>query len=491
MDTVEHWSIYILDVLANGARIAAHCSCTLYHYTRFENQVAMHHSLLFGLALPWVVLGQTHLLCPADTASGSNLVVDASFEETYTSQYWTLKQGMYTGKGTFSPADGSSYFIIPVGGVEGNSGYFQQNVTVELDTRYYGSIQIRPRVLDPANAQLRTPTPRTCTATAALQGAIGGTFEDTATFYIKPDAVFGWETLGFDFKNPFSGSVRFLITTSCDGPMASLEMDFDAVLVQRVDAPDACSNVDRPVPITGSVTSTPSPTESAATPPVSSTVSPTTITPSKPITSVTSDPAVSTVQVTITAAPVTSTTYTTVFVVATTTSTVTVYASTATETVTTSQVVATTTVTVTATQPVTLRRRRGCRPHTASNTVSEPSATSSTAETSASSSASASASDSASDSTAVSSTATSSSDTTSSMTITATPSSTSTSSVIVTSTTTTTVTVTPTVTVDGGSSLVELPAPTATVTEPVTTVTETATASVTSTSTVTPTATVI
>ncbi|KXJ87188.1 hypothetical protein Micbo1qcDRAFT_167571, partial [Microdochium bolleyi] len=239
----------------------------------------MRRSFLTALAFPWAVLGQSHLLCPAPTAAGSNLVDDPSFEDPNTFTHWRLQQGMYTGIGTFQPADGNNYFIIPVGGIENNTGYFEQNVTVEVDRRYYGSIQARPRVQNPASAQSRTPTPRTCTVTAALQGAIGGTFQDTATFYVKPDSLFDWEPLGFDFENPFSGSVRFHITTACDGPMASLEMDLDAALVYQLGGGDSCSNSNRPVPITGIVARTPSPSESTAEP--TSVVSPTTITSTK------------------------------------------------------------------------------------------------------------------------------------------------------------------------------------------------------------------
>ncbi|KXJ88879.1 hypothetical protein Micbo1qcDRAFT_166317 [Microdochium bolleyi] len=451
----------------------------------------MRRSLLSALSLPWTVLGQTHLLCPTQAASGSNLVANPSFEASNAADQWTPQQGMYYGIGKFEPADGTTYFIIPVGGTVNYSGSVQQNVTVELDTRYYGSIKVRPRVQNPTAAQ--STTPRTCTATAALQGAIGGTFQDTATFLVRPAAVYDWETLGFDFKNPFTGSVRFIMTTSCDGGMPSMEMDFDDALVQQLGGGDSCSSIERPVPITGNLAPVPPTSESTTF--VTSTVSPTSMVTSSSksapssstatsssttTTPATTDPAVSTVQVTITAAPVTTTTYTTVFVTQTTTSTVTVYASTVSTIVTATTVVATTTVTAqaTVTQPVRLRRR-GCRQPTASNTATssattsvEPSYYTASSVASTSASGTATASSGSSSATITSATASSSS-------------SSSSSTVAITGTTTVNTTVTPTVTVDGGRTTVNVPAGTTTITQPVTTVAATATSSVTSTVTTT------
>ena len=286
----------------------------------------MRLSLLSVFSLPWVAYGQSHLLCPAQSGSG-NLVANPSFEAQNVAESWTPQEGMYYGAGTFNPAQGNVYFVIPVGGIMGYSGSVQQNVTVDLDRRYYGSIKARPRVPNPTSAH--STAPRTCTVTAALQGAIGGTFQDTATFLVSPNAVFDWETLGFDFKNPFAGSVRFIISTSCDGAMPSLEMDLDDALVQALDGGDSCSDVDRPVPITGTIVQTSA--TSSATTLVTSTVSSAVITTaSTTATAASSDPAVSTVSVTITAAAVTVTSYTTVTVTQPA-STVTVYASTVTE----------------------------------------------------------------------------------------------------------------------------------------------------------------
>ncbi|KAJ1333186.1 hypothetical protein MN608_03176 [Microdochium nivale] len=429
----------------------------------------MRRSILCALSLSWTVLGQTHLLCPAQ-AAGSNLVANPSFEASNPADQWTPQQAMFYGIGKFNPADGSSYFIIPIGGITG-SGTLQQNVTVERDTRYYGSIKVRPRVANPPAAQ--SSPPRTCTATAALQGAIGGTFQDTATFFVRPDAVFDWETLGFDFKNPFTGSVRFIMTTSCDGGMPSLEMDFDDALVQRLDGGELCSSPERPVPITGNVPPVPPTSESTTF--ATSTGSPSSssaASSSAATTSATTDPAISTVQVTVTAAPLTTTTYTTV--TQTTTSTVTVYASTVSRTVTVTEAIATTTVTVEATvAPPARLRRRGCKQHTASNSAT--SSATSIAEPSyetASSQAT----------TSVSPPATISSESASSTITSATDSpSASSSTVTITGTTTVTTTVTPIVTVDGGSTTVNVPAGTTTITEPITTVTATAISSVTST----------
>ncbi|KAJ1327422.1 solute carrier family 6 member 5/9 [Microdochium nivale] len=369
----------------------------------------MQRSLIAGVALaclPWLALGQASSC--STIADSPNLLQNPSYEDSDPNSDWNV-YGMRSWEltlGTTGSLDGAQHLVIP-GVTEKtiNPGdasmvigpQYYQNVRVEPGHNYYMSFSFRPQVLDRS-----MEGEKSCLVLLGLDAHVleSEALARTTLSFNAQQADLPWQSLSAIFQVPRGGNTQnsFRMLIACNEPDDKYEMWVDNTVFRRLGAAEPCNTL--PAETTFAPTtnggqwqtfSPPRPTSEISSAATSSTESTPTSsnavpspTPSPPFTTETETAAQTTMaQVTVTAPAITVTTYSTVTVTVTAAAaTVTAYSS-----VTTTSTVTTTVATETVTQTQQagskmLRKRRGCKPRSASSTATDTYTTATTTATS-------------------------------------------------------------------------------------------------------------